>query len=55
MTIDEALEQGSLSWHQFEKAFDQAMVNGWVRRRPTHVELTAAGIYVAKVYLNLAR
>jgi hypothetical protein len=53
--VELAIEQAGLPLRRFQEAFAWAISSGWIRRRPTHIELTAAGIYVAKAYLDLPR
>ena len=55
MSVDDARKQASLPRLLFEEAVTWAMETGWLRLRPRHIELTAAGIYVAKSYLDLPR
>jgi hypothetical protein len=51
----DAAQQAGMPGLRFEEIVTWAVVSGWMRRRPSHIELTAAGIYVAKSYLDLPR
>jgi hypothetical protein len=55
MTVKDAINQARLPPVRFGEAIEWALVSGWIRRRATHIELTAAGLYVAKAYLDLPR
>ena len=55
MSIDELRRAMDLSERQAEVAIMWAAEREWVRRRANQVELKAAGIYVAKVTLELPR
>lgn len=55
MTVEGALKRANWTRRRFEEAVAWAVVSGWVRRRQRHIELTAAGLYVAKSYLDLPR
>jgi hypothetical protein len=55
MSIDELRRAMDLSERQAEVATMWAAEREWVRRRANQVELKAAGIYVAKVTLQLPR
>jgi hypothetical protein len=55
MSIDELRHAMDLSERQAEVATMWAAEREWIRRRANQVELKAAGIYVAKVTLQLPR
>ena len=55
MTVDDAVKKASLPKDRFKDAIDWSIASGWIRQRPGHMELTAAGIFVAKVQLDLER
>jgi hypothetical protein len=55
MSIDELRHAMDLSERQAEAATMWAAEREWIRRRANQVELKAAGIYVAKVTLQLPR
>jgi hypothetical protein len=53
MTLQDAVRHTSFLPHQSKQVVAWAILNGWMRLRARRVELTAAGIYVATVYLDL--
>ena len=53
MTVDDAVKQTGFVSHRLKEALVWAIVCGWMRLRAGHINLTAAGIYRAKIYLNL--
>jgi hypothetical protein len=55
MPVANAMTRASLLPSQFDEVIDWAVVSGWIRRRASHIELTAAGIYVAKAQLDVPR
>ena len=55
MPVDELSVVTNLSPPELEAAISWAVEHDWLSRGATHVELKAAGIYVAKEILDLPR
>ncbi len=55
MRLSDLSKAAALPPDQLEAATNWAADQAWLRCGPDHVELTAAGIYVAKVTLDLPR
>jgi hypothetical protein len=55
MMAPELRKASAMPRRRLEDAVNWAIETGWLRRRFGSVELTAAGIYVAKAHLDLAR
>jgi hypothetical protein len=55
MTVDAVIKQTSFEPRRFKEVLAWGIRRSWISLSADYIQLTAAGIYAAKTYLNLPR